>query len=214
MSNYFDNQSNWHWTVSSNRVTVTTDHGDHTHTLDLTSTPIGELSTHIGKVMGEAHRAASHDFKDQTSRKGSISMSNRQSFLERIRCDQTTIAKTNQVSKESAQKSAQPRRTDDGGRERGEEGPARLGREPGNKVGAIRASLKTPSTANASQATGAAISSGRGAASPVGGHGTGGQGGAGKGGGTGAGHGGGSAGGGGGHGGHGAGGKGGGHGGH
>lgn len=64
MANYFDNQSKWSWQVSDNRVLVTTDHGSHTHTMDVTNVPIGEMADHTGQVMGDAHRAASHDFKE------------------------------------------------------------------------------------------------------------------------------------------------------
>ncbi len=61
MSNYFDNQKNWSWINSDGKVTVVTNHGDHTHTLDVTSVPIGEMVENGGKVMGDAHRASSHD---------------------------------------------------------------------------------------------------------------------------------------------------------
>lgn len=65
MSNYFDNQSNWSWNVSKDSVLVTTDHGSHTHTLDVTDVPIGEMADNTGRVMGDAHRAASHDAKEE-----------------------------------------------------------------------------------------------------------------------------------------------------
>ena len=66
MSNYFDNQDKWSWQVSDKEVLVTTDHGNHTHTMDITNVPIGELADHTGQVMGDAHRAASHDFKEES----------------------------------------------------------------------------------------------------------------------------------------------------
>lgn len=66
MANYFDNQSKWSWQVSDNKVLVTTDHGSHTHTMDVTNVPIGEMADHTGQVMGDAHRAATHDFKECT----------------------------------------------------------------------------------------------------------------------------------------------------
>ena len=69
------------------------------------------------------------------------SMQDREQFLARIRCDPATIAKIEAASKNrpaSRKKAA----LDDGGRERGDEGPGRLGREPGNKVGAIRSDMK------------------------------------------------------------------------
>lgn len=64
MANYFDNQDKWSWQISDKEVLVTTDHGDHTHTLEVTQVPIGEMVEETGKVMGDAHRAASHDFKE------------------------------------------------------------------------------------------------------------------------------------------------------
>lgn len=64
MSNYFDNQDKWSWQISDKAVLVNTDHGDHTHTLEITNVPIGEMVDHTGQVMGNAHRAASHDFKE------------------------------------------------------------------------------------------------------------------------------------------------------
>lgn len=42
MSNYFDNQDKWSWQISDKEVLVTTDHGDHTHTMDITNVPIGK----------------------------------------------------------------------------------------------------------------------------------------------------------------------------
>ena len=63
MSNYFDNQSNWSWTVTNNSISVTTDHGDHTHTLDLNNATFGDMLDNGDKTMGDAHRAASHDKK-------------------------------------------------------------------------------------------------------------------------------------------------------
>lgn len=67
MSNYFDNQSNWSWNVNDGKAEVVTDHGTHTHTLDVTDVPIGDMADNTGKVMGDAHREASHDFKDETT---------------------------------------------------------------------------------------------------------------------------------------------------
>lgn len=66
MSNYFDNQDKWSWQISDNEVLVTTDHGDHTHTMNITNVPIGEMVDHTGQVMGDAHRSVSHDFKEET----------------------------------------------------------------------------------------------------------------------------------------------------
>lgn len=64
MANYFDNQEKWSWKISENEVLVTTDHGNHTHTLEVTNVPIGEMVDNTGQVMGDAHRAASHDYKE------------------------------------------------------------------------------------------------------------------------------------------------------
>lgn len=63
MGNYFDNQDNWSWTVTDNSISVTTDHGDHTHTLDLNNATFGDMLDHSGQTMGDAHRAADHDYK-------------------------------------------------------------------------------------------------------------------------------------------------------
>lgn len=65
MANYFDNQKNWSWKVTDKSVQITTDHGSHTHTLDLTNVPIGNLSTNCGQTMGDAHRRAEHDYKNK-----------------------------------------------------------------------------------------------------------------------------------------------------
>jgi hypothetical protein len=64
MSNYFDNQEKWSWQISEKGVYVTTDHGDHTHTLQVTDVPVCEMNDNTGQVMGDAHRFASHDFKE------------------------------------------------------------------------------------------------------------------------------------------------------
>lgn len=69
MSNYFDNQDKWSWQITDNEALVITDHGDHTHTIKVTNVPIGEMINHTGQVMGDAHRAASHDFKEDTEMK-------------------------------------------------------------------------------------------------------------------------------------------------
>ena len=70
MSNYFDNQTKWSWKNDGEKVMVTTEHSKnnkvHSHTLDITEVPIGEMVDNTGIVMGDAHRAASHDYKDTT----------------------------------------------------------------------------------------------------------------------------------------------------
>lgn len=63
MSNYFDNQSRWSWTCDGKSVRVETDHGNHTHSVDITNVTIGDMYEKLGKTMGDAHRAASHDKK-------------------------------------------------------------------------------------------------------------------------------------------------------
>lgn len=63
MSNYFDNQSNWSWNITDKDISVTTDHGDHSHTLDLNHVTFGDMLDHGDKTMGDAHRAADHDKK-------------------------------------------------------------------------------------------------------------------------------------------------------
>lgn len=63
MSNYFDNQTSWNWTVTNDSISVTTDHGNHTHTLDLNNATFGDMLDYGDQTMGDAHRAASHDYK-------------------------------------------------------------------------------------------------------------------------------------------------------
>ena len=63
MSNYFDNQSNWSWNISDKDISVTTDHGDHTHTIDLSKVTFGDMLDRCGQTMGDAHRDAPHDKK-------------------------------------------------------------------------------------------------------------------------------------------------------
>lgn len=63
MSNYFDNQANWSWNVSDSFVKIETDHGSHTHTIDITNATIGDMYDNLGQTMGDAHRAADHNYK-------------------------------------------------------------------------------------------------------------------------------------------------------
>lgn len=72
MGNYFDNQSNWEWHNSNGSIQVYTDHGTHTHTLDLTNIPIGAMIDNPGQTIGDAHRAASHDFKDEADLENAV----------------------------------------------------------------------------------------------------------------------------------------------
>ena len=56
MPNYFDNQKRgWEWRVTDSKAEVTTDHGTHTHTLDLSNVTIGEMSENTGKTIGTRH---------------------------------------------------------------------------------------------------------------------------------------------------------------
>lgn len=63
MSNYFDNQNCWSWTCDGKSVKVETDHGNHTHSVDITNATIGDMYDNLGRTMGDAHRASSHDKK-------------------------------------------------------------------------------------------------------------------------------------------------------
>lgn len=167
MSNYFDNQDKWSWQVNDDGVKVFTDHGDHTHTVDVSNVPIGEMVDNTGKTMGDAHRAASHDFKKTEDKQMS-----KESFNERIKVDDATKAKLEQVSKEWSQQQQNNQKqsnngNEDNGRERGDEGPGSQGRnadlkhgsknqphpgKPGqsSKVANMRASMSNPQGNNIS----------------------------------------------------------------
>lgn len=63
-------------------------------------------------------------------------MSDKNSFRDSLRVDSETMAKLDSVSKNySSKKSSNPKTENFGGRERGDEGPGRQGREPGYKSG-------------------------------------------------------------------------------
>ena len=63
-------------------------------------------------------------------------MSDKNSFRDSLRVDSETMAKLDSVSKKySSKKSSNPKTENSGGRERGDEGPGRQGREPGYKSG-------------------------------------------------------------------------------
>ena len=135
MSNYFDNQDKWSWQVNDDGVKVFTDHGDHTHTVDVSKVPIGEMADNTGKTMGDAHRAASHDFKKTEDKQMS-----KESFNDRIKVDDDTKAKLDQVSKEWGQQQQNNQKqskngNQDNGRERGNEGPGSQGRNADLKHG-------------------------------------------------------------------------------
>ncbi|MCD8146020.1 MAG: hypothetical protein LUD84_01875 [Clostridiales bacterium] len=164
MSNYFDNQSNWSWNVSDGKAEVVTHHTNpkpHSHTLDVTNVSIGEMMENPGNVMGEAHRAASHDYVTTENSGGKESeMAEKGSFLDSIRCDDATIARTNEVARNFSQKQVNAKgKADEGGRERGDDGPGKQGRESGaykgsSHVSAIRADMTTGKTASPSQGKG------------------------------------------------------------
>lgn len=65
-----------------------------------------------------------------------ISMSDKNSFRDSLRVDSETMAKLDSVSKNYKSKKSSNSKTENaGGRERGDEGPGRQGREPGYKSG-------------------------------------------------------------------------------
>lgn len=148
MSNYFDNQKKWSWSVDHEKgeVKVVTEHENpkpHTHTLDLSKVTLGEMYDNPGKVLGDAHRASEHEMEEGKE------MS---TFMERIRADQATIDRINQVGKNHAVQSQKKTsiKKDDGGRERGDEdGPAKTGRESGLKSGETNAAQPSGKTAPA-----------------------------------------------------------------
>ena len=186
MPNYFDNQKRgWEWRVTDNKAEVTTDHGTHTHTLDLSSITIGEMSENTGKTMGEAHRNTTHDYKTteetntpDSSSKGGKNME-RNSFVESLKADKATIDRCTEVSREAARnaqnQSGKKSGLDNGGRERGDDSsaPGHTGRESGNKSGTQSNSHSTTGDGHGSNGSSSGhSSSGQGA----GGHGAGGQG--------------------------------------
>ena len=128
MSNYFDNQTSWEWNVSKDKAVVVTDHGTHTHTINLTDVSIGDLSENTGKTLGDAHRSAPHDFK---SSEETDSGNERSSFLEKIRCDKTTIDKVNDSSLNSQSPISKTAVAVDNGSKIGDEGRGNLGPKSG-----------------------------------------------------------------------------------
>ena len=79
-------------------------------------------------------------------------MSEKNDFLESLKVDKETLAKLDKVSKDynKNKDTKSAKKNDDGGRERGDEGPGKQGREPGlksaGKVSAMRADMKANST--------------------------------------------------------------------
>lgn len=114
----------------------------------------------------------------------------RNSFVESIKVDKATIDRCNEVSRNAAKNAntqvGRKNGTDDGGRERGDTGPASLGRESGNKSGPSNTHTSTgESQGHSGQVSSGHGESGHGSAggqSSGGGHGTGGQGSGGHGG--------------------------------
>lgn len=108
----------------------------------------------------------------------------RNSFVESIKVDKATIDRCNEVSRNAAKNAniqvGRKNGADDGGRERGDTGPASLGRESGNKSGPSNAHTSTgESQGHSGQASSGHGESGHGSAGGQcsgGGHGTGGQG--------------------------------------
>lgn len=98
------------------------------------------------------------------------------SFLESLKVDQATIDRCNEVSQNAAKAYTQSTKTagDDGGRERGDNGPGSLGREPGNKSGECEGSK---SSGQESAGQGSESGKGSGGQETGGGHGSEGQGG-------------------------------------
>lgn len=111
----------------------------------------------------------------------------RNSFIERIKVDKTTVERCNEVSRNAAKNVQTGRKNaaDDGGRERGDTGPASLGRESGNKSGPSNAhSASGEGQGHSGQSPSGHGEGGHGTTGgqgSVGGHGNGGQGGGGHG---------------------------------
>lgn len=169
MSNYFDNQTKWSWKNDGERVIVTTEHNHpkvHSHTMDITNVSIGEMIDNPGKVMGEAHRAVPHEYKENKPHespnnnkvKENPKMGKREDFLERLKVDPETQAKIDQASKNhhNNNNSSKNTKNHESGRERGDDGPGREGRESGlksgnksnNNVSNMRADMKANSNIN------------------------------------------------------------------
>lgn len=125
MSNYFDNQKNWNWDIDKNHVVVTTDHGSHTHSLEVTRIPIGDMVANTGQVMGNIHRSVPHDFKSPEKE----AQMNNNNFKESLKVDAETQARLLNASKEHQSSTSKKTSDNLGGRERGDEGPQNHGRD-------------------------------------------------------------------------------------
>lgn len=130
MSNYFDNQTSWEWHVSDNNTEVFTDHGNHTHTLNLSGISISQLASDTGRIMGNAHRASTHDFKTNDN-KEKTDMANRSEFLKQLKVDNHTLDKLNDVIRNYNSNAVQASKVKEtsSGRERADDGPHKQGRE-------------------------------------------------------------------------------------
>ena len=151
MSNYFDNQTKWSWQNDGEKVIVTTEHSYpkvHTHTMDITNVPIGEMIDNSGKVMGEAHRAVPHEYKDskqnqnktntlENTLEGKENMSSKahQDFCESLNPANYGKEKGSDGSKNNGNRQTSGNKAEDGGRERGDEGHGNHGRESDFKSG-------------------------------------------------------------------------------
>ena len=153
MSNYFDNQTKWSWQNDGEKVIVTTEHSHpkvHTHTMDITNVPIGEMIDNSGKVMGEAHRAVPHEYKDskqnqnknknnglENTLEGKENMSSKahQDFCESLNPANYGKEKGPDGSKNNGNRQTSGNKAEDGGRERGDEGHGNHGRESDFKSG-------------------------------------------------------------------------------
>ena len=168
MSNYFDNQTKWSWQNDGEKVIVTTEHSHpkvHTHTMDITNVPIGEMIDNSGKVMGEAHRAVPHEYKDskqnqnknknnglENTLEGKENMSSKahQDFCESLNPANYGKEKGPDGSKNNGNRQTSGNKAEDGGRERGDEGHGNHGRESDFKSG----SKSTPAVSGKSSGIG------------------------------------------------------------
>lgn len=102
------------------------------------------------------------------------------SFIESIKVDKPTLDRCSEVSRNAAKtaetQASRKSGTDNGGRDRGDTGPASLGREPGNKSGPSNAH-SAPGGSQGHSGQGAFGHGSTGGHSSSGGHGTGGHGG-------------------------------------
>ena len=65
MGDYLENNKKWEWKVSDDKAIIEVDHGDHYHNLDVSQIPASEFKDNANQYLGDAHRAAGHDWKDE-----------------------------------------------------------------------------------------------------------------------------------------------------